>query len=81
MQGLTAYRETFGKALDVKTAGIEIGKIKQQKPVKADDKSISFEVKLKKGETDLTGFFLLKDGKKIVRFMPISKNFNAFILS
>lgn len=68
VQGLTALRETSGKILDVKTAGITIGKFRATKPVKPNDKSVSFEVKLKKGEVDLVGYFILNDDTKIGSF-------------
>ncbi|MCK5174523.1 MAG: alpha-L-fucosidase, partial [Planctomycetes bacterium] len=62
VQGTTAYRETPGIGLDARLAGIKIGGIEQQKPVGASEKAVSFEVSLNKGEANLEGYFVLKDG-------------------
>ena len=68
MPGLIAFREEPGKALQIKTARIQIGDIKQEKKVSADDISIVFEVELPEGDTELTGTFVLEDGKKMGSF-------------
>jgi arylsulfatase B len=65
VQGAKAYRETPGKGLDAKHAGIKIAGIEEQKPVGASDHGVSFDVSLKKGETNLNGYFVLNDGKTI----------------
>jgi arylsulfatase B len=65
VQGITAYRETPGVGLDAKLAGIKIAGIEEQKPVSASDQGVSFDVTLKKGETNLNGYFVLKDDKII----------------
>ena len=66
--GLIAFREEPGKALQIKTAQIRIGDIKQEKKVSAEDVSVVFEVELPEGETELTGTFVLEDGKKMGSF-------------
>ncbi len=65
VQGITAYRETPGKGLDAKLAGIKIAGIAQQKPVGVSDQKVSFSVNLEKGEANLEGYFVLNDAKKI----------------
>ena len=54
-----------GKALNIKAAGIKIGDIEQDKPVIGQSQEVTFEVKLKKGEVNLLGYFILADGKKM----------------
>ena len=54
-----------GKALNIKTAGIKIGDIELRKPVVGEAQEVTFEVKLKKGEVNLFGYFNLADGKTI----------------
>lgn len=65
VQGITAYRETPGKGLDAKLAGIKIAGIEEQKPVRASDQGVSFDVSLKEGEINLNGYFVLNDNKII----------------
>lgn len=63
--GLTAFRETPGKTIDAKTAGIIIGDIKKETAVSEDAQEISYEVELKAGEAYLEGYFIQGNGKKI----------------
>ncbi|MFT7490142.1 MAG: hypothetical protein ACI9OU_002551 [Candidatus Promineifilaceae bacterium] len=62
--GLRAYRETPGKSLDVITAGIKIGAIAEEKPVKAEDTGVTFTVELSEGDVNLFGYFVLENGWK-----------------
>jgi len=62
--GLKAFRETPGKALAVKQAGIQVAGIEQEKDVATGAASVSFDVNLPKGEVYLLGYFVLADGKK-----------------
>jgi hypothetical protein len=63
--GTKSFRETPGKALDIKTASIEIGSFKSAKPVSNTDIGIAFDVTLPAGNTYLTGMFDLANGKKV----------------
>jgi len=63
--GLSAFREAPGKALNAKNAGIEIGKIKKEVPVKANADEVTFEVELDKGEVNLIAYFIQENNKKI----------------
>ena len=65
VQGLKAQRETPGKGLPAKTAGIKIGGNEAEKPVHASDEEVVFDVTLDKGEVNLLGYFVLEDGSKI----------------
>jgi arylsulfatase A-like enzyme len=63
--GLTAFRETPGKAISVKTAGIVIGNIKKEMPVPSGAGEVTFEIELKAGLVYLEGHFIQTNGKKI----------------
>lgn len=63
--GLTAFRETPGKKIDAKKAGIVIGDIVKESDVPADAEEISYEVELKEGPVYLEGYFIQANGKKI----------------
>ena len=63
--GLTAYRETPGKAIDIKEAVLVCGDIKEKMPVTDSDVGVTFEVELPAGELDLHCNFVLADGKKM----------------
>ncbi len=75
--GTTAFRETPGKGLDAKLAGIKIAGIEEEKPVGASDQGVSFEVSLKKGEANLDGYFILRDDKKIGAYYAYLKRLDA----
>lgn len=63
--GMTAARETPGKAFDIRAAGIEIGDIKLEKPVDLGSEAAVFEAQLPKGSARLLAYFNLADGTKI----------------
>ena len=65
VEGLEAYREEPGVALDIKKASLKFGDVQESKPVTADDVGITFEVELPAGELDLHCNFILGSGKKI----------------
>jgi arylsulfatase B len=55
--GLTAFRETSGKAIPVKSAILRMGSQSLEKPVKLTDKSVTFNVELPAGDINLEGLF------------------------
>ena len=63
--GLKAFRETPGKAMDVKKAGIVIGNVKKEVALPANAQEIDFKVELKEGPVYLEGYFILGNGKKV----------------
>ncbi|MCM8532730.1 MAG: arylsulfatase [Lentisphaeraceae bacterium] len=63
--GLTAFRETPGKAISIKTAGIIFSGTKKEVPYKTGSQEVTFEVELQAGPLELEGYFIQPNGKKI----------------
>ncbi|WP_145062673.1 arylsulfatase [Adhaeretor mobilis] len=63
--GMEAFRETPGKALKIRSAGIQIGDVKLQRPAASDAESVEFEAKLPEGSERLRCYFELADGSTI----------------
>jgi arylsulfatase B len=63
--GVTAFRETPGKALAIRSASIDIGDVKLQRTVDSEAESVVFDTNLPKGSARLSGSFQLADGKTI----------------
>ena len=63
--GMVAFRETPGKALEIRSAGIQIGDIELQQTIEPNAESVAFEADLPKGSARLQGYFELADGKTI----------------
>lgn len=63
--GLKAFRETPGKTIDAKKAGIVIGDIEKEIEVPESASEVSFEVELNAGEVYLEGYFINGSGKKV----------------
>jgi arylsulfatase len=54
-----------GKALPIARARLKLGDVDESKPVGANDKGVSFKVKLKAGKTKLQTWFYDADGKEL----------------
>jgi arylsulfatase A-like enzyme len=63
--GLKAFRETAGKAFDIKTVNLIAGDQKQELTYTSGAQEVTFELDLKAGPLELQGYFMLKNGKKI----------------
>lgn len=63
--GMTAARETPGKAFDIRAAGIEFGDLKLEKQIDAGSEAAVFETRLPEGSGRLMAYFKLADGAKI----------------
>lgn len=63
--GVEAFRETPGKALPIRSAGIRISGIEQEKKVEPGAVSVQFEADLTAGSTRLQAYFELADGEVI----------------
>ena len=63
--GVTAFRETPGKAMAIRSAGIRIGGIRLQQPVDPEADSVVFEANLPEGSSRLRGYFELEDRQTI----------------
>lgn len=55
--GLTAFRETPGKAIPVESAILKIGSYNAEMPVSPTDEAVTFEVDLPAGDVNMEGLF------------------------
>jgi len=63
--GEKAFRETPGKALAIRSAGIQIGHVKLQQVVETDANAVTFATNLPEGSNRLSCYFELADGEII----------------
>lgn len=63
--GMTAARETPGKAFAIRAAGFEIGKIKLEEPVDPESEAAVLDAHLPEGSCRLLAYFNLADGTRI----------------
>ncbi|QDT69117.1 Arylsulfatase precursor [Planctomycetes bacterium MalM25] len=63
--GLKAFRETPGKALAIRSAGVRIAGYEAEQPVEPDAGAVAFEADLPAGSTRLMGYFELAGGGRV----------------
>jgi len=62
---LTDGKLPAGKALPIASARLRIREVDERCPVKSDDRSVTFRVKLRAGDTQLQTWFLDAEGREL----------------
>ncbi len=63
--GLTAFRETPGKALKFKGAFLKVGDQSEEKPVSSGQEGVDFSMELPPGKTYIEAYFTTAEGEKM----------------